>query len=68
MKWFQDHSNVCELARWLAGLGEWENIGDIELPNGQTVEDNPADRLIYFFEKPWKWDSEWEEFKKSGHS
>jgi hypothetical protein len=56
------------LARWLKKRGEWDNVGDIELPNGQTVEDNPADRLIYFFEKPWKWDCEWEEFKKSFNS
>ena len=64
MKWYENHSNVCALARWLAGNGEWENIGDTELPNGKVVEDDPANRLIYFFEKPWKWNSEWEEFQK----
>ncbi len=64
-QWFDNHSNVMCLAKWLKERGEWNNFGQKELPNGKIVNDDPIDRLICFFEKPWKFDDEWEEYQNS---
>lgn len=63
--WFDNHSNVLSLAKWLKENGEWNNAGHSVLPDGKIVNDDPIDRLLYFFEKPWKFDDEWEEYQNS---
>lgn len=47
--WFDDFSNVLKLARHLI-----EN-GDLDT----------ASEVLYYFEKPWKYDSEWEELNSA---
>ena len=64
MEWWTIKSNVLSLAMWLKAEGEWDNAGFTELPSGQILDDDPIDRLIYFFEKPWKYESEWNKFQK----
>ena len=64
MEWWTIKSNVLSLAMWLKEEGEWDNAGFTELPSGQILDDDPIDRLIYFFEKPWKYESEWNKFQK----
>lgn len=61
--WFDSHNNKLLLARYLKEKGEWNNAGNSTLPDGKVVEDDPISRLLYFFEKPWKFDDEWEEFQ-----
>ena len=64
MIWFEIKSNVLALAHWLKEQGEWDDVGFTELPNGEIVNDNPIERLLYYFEKPWKWDNEWQKFQQ----
>ena len=44
-KWYDDHEKVKRLAKWLVSGNEFATQTD----------------LLYFFEKPWKWDEEWQE-------
>ncbi len=50
-KWHNDFNNVLKLARWLEQEGEWIEAG---------ADDDPIDRLIYYFHKPWKYGLEYE--------
>ena len=63
MVWWEIKSNTLSLARWLKEEGEWDNAGNTELPSGEVVYDNPIERLIYYFEKPWKYESEWNKYQ-----
>ena len=47
MKWFESHDNLIELAHWLLVDG-WFTY--------------PID-LLRYFEKPWKWEPEWDKMK-----
>ena len=46
-KWWENHNNKIELAGWL-------------IDEGCLVTSQDA---LRFFEKPWKWDPEWEEMR-----
>ena len=50
--WYSDHSNICALARYLKDEGHWHGVGGVG-------------NLIYFFEKPWKYCYEWEEYQQN---
>lgn len=63
MEWWTIKSNVLSLAIWLKDEGEWDNVGSTELPSGEIVDDDPIDRLIYYFEKPWKYQNEWNKYQ-----
>ena len=45
-KWWECTDNVCHLARQLYEAGEWDTEFGVR-------------NLLYFFEKPWKYDEEW---------
>lgn len=45
-KWFQSHDTLLALATWLVDRSEFENQSD----------------LLYFWEKPWKWETEYQEY------
>ena len=47
VKWFESHDNLIELAHWLLVDG-WFTY--------------PID-LLRYFEKPWKWQPEWDKMK-----
>ena len=47
--WSCDRSNVLKLARHLINEGELQT----------------ALQVYWFFEKPWKWEREWEEMQKA---
>ena len=48
--WYAIHDNLTALARWLKYQGEWDGDGGVG-------------NLIYFFEKPWKYDNEWSAYQ-----
>lgn len=48
MKWYETYDNVVTLAEWLDMLCEFNETSDV----------------IRFFEKPWKWDREWNLFQQ----
>jgi len=50
--WYDIHNNLTALARWLKYQGEWDGDGGVG-------------NLIYYFEKPWKYDNEWNAFQAS---
>ena len=50
--WYAVHDNLCALARWLKDEGQWGGDGGVG-------------NLIYFFEKPWKYDDEWRAYQAS---
>jgi len=50
--WYFDRDNIFGLARWLKQEGQWDGAGGVG-------------NLIYFFEKPWKYDSEWDAYQAS---
>jgi len=50
--WYFDRDNILGLARWLKQEGQWDGAGGVG-------------NLIYFFEKPWKYDSEWDAYQAS---
>lgn len=50
--WYFDRDSVLGLARWLHTEGQWDGAGGVK-------------GLIYFFEKPWKYDNEWCDYQKS---
>lgn len=45
-KWFQSNDTLLALAHWLVDRNEFETQSD----------------LLYFWEKPWKWEPEYEEY------
>lgn len=45
--WYEYQSNRNALARWLDDHSEFTNPSDV----------------IYYFEKPWKYDREWDEYQ-----
>lgn len=45
--WAMKLRNLLDLAAWLEGKGEWQS---------------PAE-VIDFFEKPWNWTADWQEFQ-----
>ena len=47
--WYEDSGNIYELACWLRD-------------NDLITED--FNNLLYFIEKPWKWNDEWELYQK----
>jgi hypothetical protein len=49
--WYEVHDNLCALARWLKYEGQWDGVGGVG-------------NLLYFFEKPWKYDNEWSAYQK----
>jgi hypothetical protein len=49
MKWYECNNNVLKLARQMHEDGYW---------NGEKGVSN----LLYFFGKPWKYETEWEEY------
>jgi hypothetical protein len=49
--WYFDRDNVLGLARWLKQEGQWDGVGGVG-------------NLLYFFEKPWKYDNEWSAYQK----
>jgi len=49
--WWQNHANVCALARHLKNEGHWTGSGAVG-------------NLIYFFEKPYNYFYEWGEYQK----
>jgi len=50
--WYLDRDNILGLARWLKDEGQWDGAGGVG-------------NLIYFFEKPWKYDNEWDAYQAS---
>lgn len=48
LPWFANHNNLLTLANWLH-----HEHGDLQT----------ATQVLYFFEKPWKWETEWGEFQ-----
>jgi hypothetical protein len=50
--WYFDRDNILGLARWLKQEGQWDGAGGIG-------------NLIYYFEKPWKYDSEWDAYQSA---
>lgn len=48
--WYAIHDNLLALARWLKEEGHWDGDGGVG-------------NLIYFFEKPWKYDNEWSAYQ-----
>ena len=50
--WYAIHDNLLALARWLKGEGQWDGDGGVG-------------NLIYYFEKPWKYDAEWNSYQAS---
>ena len=50
--WYFDRDSVLGLARWLHSEGHWDGAGGVK-------------NLIYFFEKPWKYDNEWSGYQKA---
>lgn len=46
-KWFEEFENVLELAKWLADEGRITT----------------AHATLQIFEKPWKWEPEWNEYQ-----
>lgn len=49
-KWFEKHDNLTAFASVLIDLGTFERPKDV----------------LYFFEKPWKWEPEWERWVALG--
>ncbi len=45
--WYNNHENLVELATYLNTKGDLSS----------------ADDMLYFFEKPWKWELEWNEYQ-----
>lgn len=48
--WWESHTEVARLIRWLGESG--------------SVDDYDASDWAYLVEKPWKWDSEYQEMLK----
>jgi hypothetical protein len=46
LKWFQSHQALIELAYWLNDRGDLTDVANV----------------LYFFEKPWKYQEEWEAY------
>lgn len=46
LQWFQSHQTLVEVAGWMAETYQF---------------DTPVD-VVYFFEKPWKYEDEWREY------
>ena len=53
MKWFEDHSNLIELAEWLEERGDFYRNSAAE----------SVSTVIAFFEKPHKYQEEWNEMQ-----
>jgi len=51
INWYNNHENLVELATYLNTKGDLSS----------------ADDMLYFFEKPWKWENEWNEYQTSIH-
>lgn len=51
-EWFEEFENIINLAKWLADEGEITT----------------AFQMLQIFEKPWKWESEWNEFQTAQES
>lgn len=49
--WHEVHDNLLALARWLKDQGQWDGAGGVG-------------NLIYYFEKPWKYDDEWKAYQE----
>lgn len=64
MTWWEHKNDVTALAYWLKEEGEWDNVGETVLEDGTSIEDDPIERLIYFFQKPWKYQKEWEKYQE----
>lgn len=47
--WYNNHENLVELATYLNTKGDLSS----------------ADDMLYFFEKPWKWENEWNEYQEA---
>lgn len=43
--WYTDYENIKNLAYWLLSKGKFNSEKDV----------------VYFIEKPWKWEEEWNE-------
>jgi hypothetical protein len=56
--WYEDRQNLVALANYLKDDGEWRDYSTKE------HKDDPANRMIYFLSKPWKWQEEWEQFQQ----
>ena len=47
LPWYAVHDNIVSLAYWLESNNRFNKISDV----------------VYFIEKPWKWDNEYKEMK-----
>ncbi len=45
--WWHIHENQTDLARFLVEIGKLDSVDDV----------------LYFFEKPWKWDEEYRDYR-----
>ena len=45
--WYDSQTELLDFAKYLHDKNEFDD----------------ADAVIYFFEKPWKWNEEWKEYK-----
>ena len=50
--WYENKDNLMLLARHLQDIGQWDGNKGVS-------------NLLYYFQKPWKYDDEWQEFQKS---
>ena len=50
--WYENKDNLMVLARYLHEIGQWDGKEGVS-------------NLLYYFQKPWKYDEEWQEFQKS---
>jgi hypothetical protein len=49
--WYEIHDNLLALAIWLKREGEWDGAGGVG-------------NLLYYFQKPWKYDDEWRTYQE----
>lgn len=49
IEWWKVHSNIVELAEWMHENWRFDTVTDV----------------IYFFDKPWKYEDEWNEYQST---
>lgn len=48
-RWFEDYQSICDFAMHLHSEGRFNTPSDV----------------LYYFEKPWKWDPEFQEWRNT---